>query len=669
MHQNAFEPKELVDYLFDFSQGVNQGISPLLLPKNQLASAMNVTVRGTLATHRPPYFKRAVIDPDGLLAAALGDGPFQCACYYKPDSGNESLMLAIAGRLFQLPVSGNELTVIERTIPGDPNPATDLQAWLWQSENYIIWNNGTEKPVFFDGTTSVRSNYNTPTSFNTTNTSAFNIPQVGSSVVVPVAAVVNLNVGDTVTVPNRGTFIVNDIAGLNVTFVNLTAGPIGLSVANGTTLSWSHLGTQLPPGRMGVYGLGRNWIALPDGKQFVASDLVGGSSGTPALNYRDAVLNITENLYLAGGGNFTVPGSVGDIQAMHFTATLDVSLGQGPLQVWTPTTVFSCKAPVDRLTWQDVTNPILTESLIANGSESHYATVSANGDTITRSIDGIRSLILGRRDFDTWGNTPISLEVDPQLAKDSEDLLRFASAIVFDNRLLMTSLPVLDDHGIYWRALIPLNFDPISSLRGKAPSVYDATFWSGLNIFQLVTGRFGRVERAFPICFNANTGSIEVYEILKSNTVEIYDNGADRIVWTLESPTLFGEQNPRRQLMELWDGEIYVDHMQGKVDFSVFYKPDQWPCWVPWFAWQECVSLPVPPNNPGFRPRMGLGRPRPGACDSFNGRDLRLGYRFQIKVVVRGSCEFLGGKFKAMTVPEKEYAGQSCTPIDCIITN
>ena len=65
---------------------------------------------------------------------------------------------------------------------------------------------------------------------------------------------------------------------------------------------------ELPAGRVGAYGMGRVWESLTDGIQFIAGDIVGGSSGTQFYNGRDAVLRVTENSYLAGGGTFHVPG-------------------------------------------------------------------------------------------------------------------------------------------------------------------------------------------------------------------------------------------------------------------------------------------------------------------------------------------------------------------------
>lgn len=109
-------------------------------------------------TDRPPYTNRLnIIWPDDATQEAFEEGLFQGAAFYQPDSGNQSLFAAVAGRLYQFQVNGNDITVIDRTIPGDPNPDSATQAWIWQAENFLIWNDGLSLPVFFDGATTRRS--------------------------------------------------------------------------------------------------------------------------------------------------------------------------------------------------------------------------------------------------------------------------------------------------------------------------------------------------------------------------------------------------------------------------------------------------------------------------------------------------------------------------------
>ena len=404
---------------------------------------------------------------------------------------------------------------------------------------------------------------------------------------------------------------------------------------------------QLPVARLGVYGMGRNWLVLPDGKSYLASDMVGDSSGTLGLGFRDAVLNMTENTFIKGGGAFRVP-DVAQIRALIFVATLDASLGQGPLQVLTPNLIFSCNAPVDRTTWQSLTNPIQTVSLISNGGLSHWATVMANGDLITRALDGLRSLILARQEFTSWGNVPMSREVQPTLDADDKSLLQFTSAIVFDNRLLLTANPVSGPLGVYHDTLVALNFDPLSSLRGKAPAVYDG-LWTGLNVLKLVKGTFAGVERAFAFAYNPQTQLIELWEILPSGAAHL-DNGTGQITWLFASPVLdFGQKDPRsRSFLRLADGEMYLDDIQGPLSIQAFFRPDYDTAWHPWNAWSV-------PASPPYQPRMGLGEP-PTDADPATNRPWREGYSFQVRFIIQGHAIFKGARFRAFKLPEPKFA-------------
>jgi len=83
------------------------------------------------------------------------------------------------------------------------------------------------------------------------------------------------------------------------------------SVVSGTSLSNCVLQTLvgIPCGKQWAYCQGRIWTTLPSGTQFVAGDIVGGSSGTAANNFLDAILYTMQNTLLSNGGTFSLPGN------------------------------------------------------------------------------------------------------------------------------------------------------------------------------------------------------------------------------------------------------------------------------------------------------------------------------------------------------------------------
>lgn len=438
---------------------------------------------------------------------------------------------------------------------------------------------------------------------------------------------------------------------------SITSGTAAASYAGGTVNKLS----ELTIGLQGCYVLGRIWQVLQDGQSFIAGDIVGGSSGTVALNYVDAILHTTENSILAQGGAFRVPGGAGKISFITFLATLDASLGQGPVQIGTPTMTFSCNAPQDRTLWVNLTTPIVTVSLITNGGLGQNAQTTSNGDLFFRSSDGIRSLILGRREFWTWGETPQSNEVRPILLADDYSLLPFMSMTQFDNRLLCTCTPVSGPQGTYGTQMAVINFDPISSLRGKAPSIYDG-IWGGLNILKLVKGTFYGVERCYAFTYNMATLQIELYELMKTSdpeTSDSFNNDTDTngnptnttpVTWRGESPIYFNaRQSPDKYgWTRLLDGEIYVRDLVGDVTFKIYFRPDYDPTWHPWRAFTI-------PEGADYQPRLGLGEP---PAEAINGTDTpcTVGYGFQIRMEVTGYCLLMGGRLMGTTVDEPSFA-------------
>jgi hypothetical protein len=448
--------------------------------------------------------------------------------------------------------------------------------------------------------------------------------------------------------------------GNNLTLLNIndTTGTPGTTPPSVTAPANIYGIPELPAGQMLAYGMGRVWEVMTDGISFLAGDVVGGSSGSPNLQFRDSVLKITENLYLAGGGLFRVPGSVGNIRGLLFTATLDVSLGQGPLQVFTSQSVFSCQTPVDRTTWQSLTNPILTEALKGAGGAGQWSLVNSNADILFRSPDAeLRSLVLSRLDFYKWGDTPISYEMLRLILTEDESLMNFCSAIVFDNRLLMTASPSRKSSGVVWSNLIALNFDEISSLQNKAAAAYDGV-WNGMNVLQLV--RFVNSNRAFAFCSNPTTNAIELWELLPTDS-EHFDNGIVPITWQFESPVIFSNVKGKGffDLVRLIDGELYISDLQGRVDITVEYRPDWSPCWYPWAAFYVCAATGAGLSNQ-YRSRLGLGEPSASTCVQFNNKPAREARFFQTRITFTGHCVFQGAKFGAVPVPEYEFEPPLC---------
>jgi hypothetical protein len=327
--------------------------------------------------------------------------------------------------------------------------------------------------------------------------------------------------------------------------------------------------------------------------------------------------------------------------------------------------MFSCVAPFD---YSATTPPpvILTQSLIGFGPLAQNSTVLANSDTLFRSFVGLSSLIIARRNFGEWGNTPISREMSRTYQQDNESLLPYGSAVVFDNRLLNTCAASVSAQGVFHGGLVALNFDLISSLRGKLPPVYDG-LWVGLNALQVINIQSGSEARAFMFSFNSDSSTIELYELLKSEDRVYYDNGEQPITWIIETPILFNQDvKPIKELVRLTDGELWLQDILGTVEVVVKYRPDfysgseQPGCWEPWTTFSICAEATGANIRPSYRTRIGLGEPSGDRCQEGVNRPFRVGHFFQLRLEFTGHCKFMGLRIQAATQPEADFAPPIC---------
>jgi hypothetical protein len=422
-------------------------------------------------------------------------------------------------------------------------------------------------------------------------------------------------------------------------------------------------GQELPAGRMGHYANGRVAMALLDGQSWIAGDLVYSTvSGTAAYNYRDSILRTTENASILGGRAFAVPIDAGQITAMFSVAIPDTSLGHGPLQIGTEDGIFSALLPLDATLWTTTQQPSQTVSLPNGGPTAHYGVVTVNGDAWYRSQDGIRSFVVARRDFNTWVQTPLSFEMHKILSFDTKHLLGHASSVNFNNRLLTTCSPYLErGRGVAHRGLIALDFCNISSLTVRSNPSYDG-LWTGLNILQILKGKFHGVERCFIFALDADN-KITLYELLEDGAEDFdFDGSSDVPIesWISTSAMFGRETDPDRiklPLKKLLAADLWLEDLAGTVDVVMKYRSDQNPFWLDWKEFRLCASM-CPPSCPLFEPAQYQFAtykriPEPSdLCNSLTKRLERTGYSFQARLQWTGHAALKQMIAWALPIPE-----------------
>lgn len=438
-------------------------------------------------------------------------------------------------------------------------------------------------------------------------------------------------------------------------FQDGTSSPL---VFDGGTL-WNQ--TSIPVGTCMDYYMGRLWVA--NGREYVGGNIVFGPGGTAPYDLRDAVLYFTENTYINGGGSFIVPVDCGNITALAHTANMDTALGQGELIVFTPSAIFAMRVPPDRTDWIKLAEPLQRVIQLKYGTNSDRSVVPVNGDLFYRSPDGIRSLLMAIRYFQQWGNIPISRNENRIISREDRSLMRTASGILFDNRLLQTCFPVMDAQGTYFRGIMPLDFDIISSLQEREPPAWEGLL-SGIDVLQLAAADFGGFDRAFAVALGDD--GIELWEL---TTTERFDATDSRINWFIETPSFTWD---RPFSLKQLDGlEIFADKLLGPVDFEVYFRPDNHPCWQYWASWCECATrtpcedsevddcyvLNTYREQP--RPAMILGQP-PDTCDDVLMKPFRVGYQFQMMIRVMGWARIRGVVVHATPIEKAPYQDMKC---------
>lgn len=388
--------------------------------------------------------------------------------------------------------------------------------------------------------------------------------------------------------------------------------------------------TEVPIGTYMTFGMGRLWVGR--GREFVAGDIQGGPT---------SVLSFTENIYLAEGGAFSLPINMGNITGMTFIATQDTATGQGELLVFGENGVVSVNASLNREDWKN--QQIQRITLIDIGCVGGGSIAKINGDVFFRSRDGIRSYRAARQEQLAWGQTPISKEVTRILLQDTQRLLKFCQAIYFNNRYIMTTLPVPRPNSVIHRGVVSIDFDLAGSMREKSPTAYDG-LWTGIRPVAMAAGRFFNDERGFAFTRDED-GKNRLWELTKEDH---FDNQITRIRATIETRA-FSYRNPF-SLKKLHRSDIWMKDLVGQVDWILQWRPDAENCWQDWHTFTRCANYQICDNEEEsetcslknlrtqYRPQE-LSPAPPDICDVVTGKPYRMGYEFQQRITWTGHAK------------------------------
>lgn len=625
------------DGALDFLGGVDSSRIPSLLAQNQAAWAGNCSFRDGTPKTRPRFFQESLRFPNSEVAKWIETHAVQGGIVFTPKYRSAVAVASIGGRIFEIdPLAGftvKEITprLMTATSANFTTPAVGSNVAISVTDASVVL---AGLPIEIDGNrymvVSISGNTLTVTNLD-----------------APVGVVTSGKIVMALD-PNSSSLGRAWMQQAEL-FLIIQDGQRRAIIYDGSSSFRSDIAKQqVPTGKQMAYGKGRLAVAV-NGNEFAWGDIVGGAINDVQYARIDNVLYFKENTFLAGGGSFNVPLQSGEITAMVFMPVLDTSTGNGPLLIFTEHAIFSCNASEDRDTWQNTRSPIQTIVSIGTGATGQYAVAqTTNSDVFFRALDGVRSFYLAIREFtNSWGTTPNSTEMDRVLPFDDPLLLQYGSMIQFNNRLLFTVQPMPTLENAYHRGLGVLDFNLISSMRGKAPPVYEGV-WTGFQPVLLFKGDIGGRERAFAWA-RSDAGLNELWEF---DRVSGFDNTDSRVPSFIETRSMFGREQTASplSLKRIESVEIWVDEILGEVDFTLYYRPDQYPCWVEWGRvqavcsdYQTCAVEDDPlctvayVKRPTFKTRLNFGQPLDEDMD-VDDKPSRIGYEFQLRLEWVGHC-------------------------------
>ncbi len=415
------------------------------------------------------------------------------------------------------------------------------------------------------------------------------------------------------------------------------------------------------------YFEGRLWYAI--GRIYLAGDMVRGPSGTAIYDKRDSILKVTENPLCLAGDGFTVPDNAGNIRSLFHNANINTTLGQGNLYIGTAKAIYSLDVPVTRTDWIAADNskqPKQTVVQIANGTVNDRSVTKVNGDCWFQTLEpSIASLFTQVRNFAQWGNQSLSANENRILQFNDRSLLRNASGIYFDNRMLQTCLPKQMPQGVVHQAIIPLDFVPLSQFGAVLTPNWEGS-WQGFDVLQMFIGDFGGRERGFAVIVSQIDQAIQLWEISKNDR---FENGDNRVSWYFETPAWTAGDS--FQLKEMTGAELWIDRLYGTVNFIMEYRSDSDSCWHQHHAWKLCsarnsaedaenpISYPLTQFCEGYKTTITLPKP-PVKCQSQTGRPEHTGYQFQFRLSIKGFCRLRGFRVFMQEVERQLYQNLTC---------
>lgn len=396
---------------------------------------------------------------------------------------------------------------------------------------------------------------------------------------------------------------------------------------------------EVPVGRRMAYGQGRLFVEV--GNQIMGGDIVGGPGG------QNAVINFRERQELAIRGDISPSFVIGNTTFMEFIPQQDTTTGVGTLLVGGEKGVTSLFAEKPRDQWAQGISRVVLFNI---GGTGHRSPAQINGDVWWRSSLGMRSYRQARGEIKNLAQLPLSTELDPFFLSDTPALLPWVSSVYFDNRLLTTINPRVQNGRIYFKGMGVCDFHILSSFGSEVTKPAWDGIWTGANICELKLGA-GR-------CFAPGIDRLGrncLFEVLVDNEAQVADVEVDGALRPVEcqlvSGAYVGQQAGSDQAKKLAGGKFSIRRIRENVTVTTSYRKDGEQCFQDWDHHEFCANTTLcsigaqdskcgkQVANPQYRTPIILRQPNAleNTSDSApagaggSGRPMVNGYEFQAR--------------------------------------
>ncbi len=427
---------------------------------------------------------------------------------------------------------------------------------------------------------------------------------------------------------------------------------------------------EMPPSSVIAFIHGRFVVASADGKNIIrVGEIVYANTNTN----RTDILKFPNVI-----PSFDIATNLGNVMGLQPMPFLDTGSATNELVVLCQNgfTSFDFNRPEEAFL---INPPIQRISLVGEGCVSSHGFSTLNGDVFYRRSDGIGSYRNARVEYSqSWSQTPISRAVDHWLHPDRSDLLEFVPMVSWQNMVFCGTSPLISPpnnpcagYHRYCRGFVVFDAQSMSTASRDGVPVWHG-MWTGVRPWAFIEGRINTAQRCFAFSYDRD-GKNRLYEITLENGDDIFETETRRIYSRYDTAEM-GSVEGRTSLFglkKITGGVLEMNEILKESTFSVSYRPDGAPCWVP--ITNGVTGCDCPDFTCGINSQPSFGRfyfpsVDEAICVPGTEQPGNVFHHCQVRVEMEGSMkvERLNVRFDIEKDSEiTACTGTNCTPIDC----